>query len=140
MRTGIPYSGIDLDTGCPYITPMHTVVETPSYLAAAKDAGMSEDVRAEVVSAISENPLIGDLMKGTGGFRKFRFAKPGMGKSGGFRVVSYYYDETLPAFLITVFGKNEKDNLSKDERNALKKMSETLAARYEKSKKEKTSK
>ena len=97
---------------------------------------MSGDVRAEVVNAISRNPEIGDLMEGTGGFRKFRFAKPGMGKRGGFRVVSYYYDEELPVFLITVFGKNEKDNLSKDERNALKAMSRTLADRYRKSKQE----
>ncbi|MBN9364821.1 MAG: addiction module toxin RelE [Devosia sp. 66-14] len=119
---------------------MHSVVETPPYLAAAKDAGMSGDVRAEVVNAISRNPEIGDLMEGTGGFRKFRFAKPGMGKRGGFRVVSYYYDEELPVFLITVFGKNEKDNLSKDERNALKAMSRTLADRYRKSKQEKPGK
>jgi hypothetical protein len=120
--------------------PVHSVVETPPYLAAAKDAGMSDDVRAEVVNAISRNPEIGDLMEGTGGFRKFRFAKPGMGKRGGFRVVSYYYNEGLPVFLITVFGKNEKDSLSKDERNALKAMSKTLADRYRKSKKEKPSK
>jgi hypothetical protein len=119
---------------------VHTVVETPPFLAAARDAGMSDDVRAEVVRVISENPMIGDLMEGTGGFRKFRFAKPGMGKRGGFRVVSYYYDEGLPVFLITVFGKNEKDNLSKDERNALKAMSKTLADRYRKSQKEKSSK
>jgi hypothetical protein len=111
---------------------MHTVVETPPFLAAAKSAGMSDDVRAELVKAIAENPMIGDLMEGTGGFRKFRFAKPGMGKSGGFRVVSYYYDEGLPAFLITVFGKDEKSNLTQKERNALKDMSRTLAASYKK--------
>ena len=114
---------------------MHTVVETPPFLAAAKDAGMSDDVRRQLVETIADNPTIGDIMEGTGGFRKFRFAKPGMGKRGGFRVVSYYYDEGMPVFLITVFGKNEKDNLTNKERNALKDMSRTLAERY-KAKKE----
>lgn len=113
---------------------MHTVVETPPFLVQAKEAGMEDVVRAAIVKAISENPQIGDLMQGTGGFRKFRWAKPGMGKRGGYRVVSYYYSEGLPVFLIAVFGKNERDNLSKEERNSLRKLSGILADTYKASK------
>lgn len=109
---------------------MHTVVETPSFIAAAKSAGMSDEVRAEVISALARNPRLGDLMEGTGGFRKLRFAKPGQGKSGGFRVITYFYTEGMPAFLITVFGKNQKANLSRQERNGLAKLSEILVQSY----------
>lgn len=69
-------------------------------------------------------------MVGTGGVRKFRFARTGAGKSGGFRVISYYHDEGLPVFLLTVFGKNEKDNLTKAERNALAGLVKVLAETY----------
>lgn len=109
---------------------MHTVVETPSFIAAAKSAGMSDEVRAEVVSALAADPRLGDLMEGTGGFRKLRFAKPGQGKSGGFRIITYFYTEGAPAFLITVFGKNQKANLSKQERNELAKLSKILVQSY----------
>ena len=113
---------------------MHTVVETPPFLVQAKEAGMDDAVREAIVKAISENPQIGDLMQGTGGFRKFRWAKPGMGKRGGYRVVSYFYSEGLPVFLIAAFGKNERDNLTKEERNNLRKLSEILADTYKASK------
>jgi hypothetical protein len=113
---------------------MHTVVETPPFLVQAKEAGMDDAVRAEIVNAISENPQIGDLMQGTGGFRKFRWARPGMGKRGGYRVVSYYYSAGLPVFLIAAFAKNERDNLSQQERNDLRKLSEILVDTYKASK------
>ena len=52
-------------------------------------------------------------MPGTGGFRKVRVAREGMGKSGGARVVYIWRNDKFPAFLLTVFPKNEKANLSK---------------------------
>jgi hypothetical protein len=60
---------------------MHTVVETPPYLNAARAAGISDSVRAEVVSAVAANPVMGDLIVGAGGLRKFRFSRPGEGKA-----------------------------------------------------------
>lgn len=61
----------------------------------------------------------GVVMKETGGIRKMRFAIGGRGKSGGVRVVFYYHSDSVPVFLLAVFAKNEKDNLSKAERNIL---------------------
>ena len=58
-------------------------------------------------------------MRGCGGARKLRVRKPGTGKSGGYWVISYYGGDDVPVFLLTVFGKGEKDNLTKAERNAL---------------------
>ena len=108
---------------------MHTVVETPSFIAAAKSAGVSDIGRTEIVAMVADNPLIA-LIEGTGGFRKFRVARPGQGKSGGFRVVSYFYSADLPAFLITVFAKNQQTNLTKQERNTLAGLSSVLVATY----------
>lgn len=107
---------------------MHTVIETPAYLAAAEDAGISEVERWAIVDAVAGNPEIGDLLKGTGGCRKFRFAGRGKGKSGGYRIVIYYGGGNAPVFLITAFGKNEKANLTKAECNGLRRLSATLAA------------
>ena len=58
-------------------------------------------------------------MEGTGGVRKVRFAIGGRGKSGGVRVVYYFHSEAMPVYLLTLFAKNEKANLTKAERNAL---------------------
>jgi hypothetical protein len=91
---------------------------------------MSDELRAEVVRQVAENPEIGDLIEGTGGFRKFRVARPGQGKSGGYRVVSYYHSVGTPVFLITVFAKNQQANLTRAERNALAKLSATLVETY----------
>ena len=109
---------------------MHTVVETPSYLSAARSAGLDDELRAEIVRMIAENPTMGDLLEGTGGFRKFRVARPGGGKSGGYRVVSYFWAEDIPVFLITVFAKNQRANLTMAERNELKKLSSTIVETY----------
>ena len=58
-------------------------------------------------------------MQGTGGIRKLRWSAQGRGKSGGVRVIYYYHNGSVPLFLLTVFGKGEKANLSKAERNDL---------------------
>ena len=105
---------------------MHSVVETKAYLAAASDAGMTEEERAEVVLTLAANPEAGEIMPGCGGARKLRVRKPGTGKSGGYRVISYYAGNNFPVFLLTVFGKNEKASLGKGERNALAKLTGTL--------------
>jgi hypothetical protein len=111
---------------------MHTVVETPAFLRAAKSAGMSDEIRSEIVSILANDPTAGELIVGTGGLRKFRHAKDGAGKSGGFRVCSYFYSESYPVFLVTAFGKNQKSNLSQTERNAVARFLRDLIAKYPK--------
>src|SRR5580693_8768246 len=110
---------------------MQTVVETPSYLAIANKL-FSEEDRADIVSLVAADPESGDVMGGTGGFRKVRVARKGMGKSGGARVVYIWRNERFPVFLITVFPKNEKANLSKAERNELKKRADGIFNTYRK--------
>src|SRR5580700_4428102 len=80
----------------------------------------SEEERADIVALVAADPECGDLIRGTGGFRKVRVARQGMGKSGGARVVYIWRNQRFPVFLIAVFPKNEKENLSMAERNALR--------------------
>jgi hypothetical protein len=105
---------------------MHTVLETYAYLCAAKDVGMDEAERDAVVDLLAADPEAGEIMPGCGGARKLRVAKPGKGKSGGYRVITYFGGLDAPVFLLTVFGKNEKSNLTKGERNALAGLTKTL--------------
>jgi len=69
-------------------------------------------------------------MEGTGGIRKLRWARSGGGKSSGIRVIYYFHDESMPLYLLTAFGKNEKANLSKEERNLLAKAVKKLVASW----------
>jgi len=99
---------------------MHTVIETSSYLADAKAAGLTEVDRDAVVEMIASNPEAGDEIMGSGGARKVRVAGRGKGKSGGYRVITFYSGKDVPVFLLAVYSKGEKANLSKAERNELK--------------------
>jgi len=108
-----------------YKRVVQTVVETPAYLALANKL-FSEEERADIVAHVAGDPECGDLIRGTGGFRKVRVARRGMGKSGGARVVYIWRNEKFPVFLITVFPKNEKENLSMAERNALRTRADSI--------------
>lgn len=59
-----------------------------------------------------------------------RWAAKGKGKSGGVRVIYYFYNEEIPPFLLTLFSKGEKANLPKAERNELAKLTELLKSTY----------
>lgn len=106
---------------------MQTVIQPKSFLTAAKAAGMWE--REALVDYVAANPTAGDLMQGTGGCRKLRHRRPGTGKSGGYRVITFFDGEDIPVALLTVFGKNERDNLTKAERNALATATARMAAK-----------
>ncbi len=111
---------------------MQTVVETPAYLADAKDAGLTESERGAIVDRVAENPGAGDEIQGTGGARKIRIAGRGKGKSGGYRVITFYSGKDIPVFLLTVYSKGEKANLSKAERNELKRILGAIVQEYRK--------
>lgn len=111
------------------IKTLITIVETNAYLNRAKGR-LAQQERDDIKITVAEDPECGALIQGTGGVRKVRFGTSGRGKSGGVRVVYYYYNETIPVFLLTVFAKNEKDSLTKRERNDLAKLVEQLKRTY----------
>jgi hypothetical protein len=116
-----------------------TVVETASFQTRAKSR-MEKEEKGKAIEMIAKNPLCGDLMEGTGGVRKVRFAVGNKGKSGGVRIVYYYYNQLLPVFLLTVFAKKEKSNLTKEERNQLADLVKQLREIYQESVKKRVQK
>jgi len=106
------------------------VIETATFLADARRAGLSEEAQTKIVDYVSRHPLAGDPMPGTGGARKVRIAGRGKGKSGGYRVVTYYGGEDVPVFLLVLFSKGDRANLSQAERNELRSILGGLAADY----------
>lgn len=112
---------------------MHVVIETPTYQRSADRSGLTEDERTAIVTLVANDPTAGDLMEGTGGARKLRIAGRGKGKSGGYRVITFYAADDVPIFLLDLYGKGEKANLSKAERNCLHAILATLADEYRKS-------
>jgi len=109
---------------------MQTVVETPAYMADAKAAGLSEEERRAIVDRLGSQPDAGELIVGTGGARKLRVAGRGKGKSGGYRVITYFAGEDVPVFLLNIFSKGERTNLSQAERNTLRLILADIAAAY----------
>ena len=100
---------------------MHTVVETRAYLVAATRAGMTERERESAVALLSRNPDAGDLIVGSGGVRKVRVGGRGKGKSGGYRVLTLFKFADFPVFLLDVFAKGDKANVSEAEVQAMAK-------------------
>ena len=99
---------------------MHAVVETDEYLREAKRCRITDDERNAIVDFIADHPTAGTEIAGTGGVRKVRFPKPGMGKSGGYRLITFYSGQEIPVFLLSVFAKTEKTTLTQAEKNSLR--------------------
>jgi hypothetical protein len=112
-----------------YIVNMQTVVETPGYLRSA-DAIFSQAERDRIVGMVAAHPECGEVMQGTGGFRKVRVARSGMGKRGGARVIYILRGEAFPIFLVAAYAKSEKENLTRLERNLLAKRADEIFAKY----------
>lgn len=109
---------------------MHAVAKLHSFVRDAAEAGMDNDEVNALVDFIAANPKVGDEIAGTGGCRKVRMAGRGKGKSGGYRIVTFFTGDLMPVFLITVFAKGEKDSLSKAERNELRKLTKEIVTAY----------
>ena len=104
---------------------MHTVVELPEYMRHAKRL-LSENDGQELIDYLAEHPEAGIIMPGTGGIRKLRWARTGMGKRGGVRIIYYYHNEQIPIYLLTLYSKGVKDDLTSSERRALREFVQTL--------------
>ena len=89
---------------------------------------MSELERESAINFLAANPESGIALGG--GLRKVRIPREGGGKSGGFRTIYVFGGTHMPIFLITVFAKNEKGNLSKAEQAAAVELSKRIVAAY----------
>ena len=91
---------------------------------------MDEEELVELKMAIAVNPEQGDVIPGTGGVRKLRWALGNRGKRSGARVVYYYHDDDMPIFLLAAYKKNEKINLTEGEKKMIKQLVTTLVREY----------
>lgn len=108
---------------------MFTIVELAEFIRRSKKLLTGEEV-SSLINYLATHPTAGVLMQGTGGIRKLRWKREGTGKSSGVRVIYYFYNEQYPLFLLTIFGKSEKVNLSEAERNELAKLTHILIKSY----------
>lgn len=109
---------------------MRAVCETHAFRRAAVSAGMDEDEIFALVGYLANHPTAGDVIAGTGGCRKLRWAGRGKGKSGGYRTITFYSGAMMPVYLLTVFGKGERANLSNAECNALHALTKAIVAEH----------
>jgi hypothetical protein len=94
-------------------------IEAPYFTQLLADYLSDEDYRERQLH-LARDPEAGDVIQGTGGFRKVRWADRRQGKRGGLRVIYYYFEQGRQLWLLTMYGKNEAADLTPKEKRALK--------------------
>jgi hypothetical protein len=108
---------------------MQTVLETPQFVKNA-DRLLTGQQHFDLVTRIAADPLAAPEIPETGGVRKLRFGLGGKGKRGGARVIYYVFDEDHPIYLITMYGKGERANLTPAETRQMKQLTTALKAAF----------
>lgn len=103
-----------------------TFIEVPLFTKCWKEIGLGEDDLLALQIMLLKDPESGPVMEGTGGIRKVRFPLENRGKSGSVRVCYTDFAEYEVMYLITAFEKKEQENLTKEEKNVLKKLVKSL--------------
>ena len=103
----------------PYLVKVHTVVETPVFSRKVEKL-LSEREREEFAVFISQNPTSGAVISRSGGLRKIRWSRPGVGKSGGVRVIYYNQLERDENWLLTLYAKSERSTIPAHELNLIR--------------------
>lgn len=98
-----------------------TVAETPLFVRQAETV-WDEGERQAFVDFIAANPDAGDVIPDTGGVRKVRWARAGAGKRGGTRVIYFYHNASRPLYLLMVYAKARREDLTPDEKRAARKL------------------
>lgn len=107
-----------LDRTNPVDYSLMAVAEMPSFVREAERL-LTPQERADLIVHLAAYPKAGDLIQDTGGVRKMRWGVAGRGKRGGVRVIYYFHSERMPLYLLTLFAKNERSDLTAVERRAL---------------------
>jgi mRNA-degrading endonuclease RelE of RelBE toxin-antitoxin system len=106
---------------------MQTVAETAIFIRRAESL-LSADQHADLITYLATHPTAGDEIVGTGGVRKVRYAAMGRGKSGGVRVIYYFYDEEMPIYALLIYGKNERADLTPEQRRSVRTFATAIKA------------
>jgi len=96
-------------------------IEAPAF-ARHLPAYLNDDEYKELQARLGSNPDLGELMPGTGGFRKMRWAdvRRGKGRRGGLRIIYYHFRSDHQIWLMTLYDKGEASDLTASEKKALK--------------------
>jgi len=121
---------LDIYTGSQYKRGMQTVLLTPTFLSDAKRAGLSDEGLTNIAARVARDPHGGDVIPGTGGARKRRISGKGKGKSGGYRVISYFAADDVPIILLALIDKGERSDISQSDRNLLRDILGRFADEY----------
>ena len=103
--------------------------ETKQFIRDANKT-IGEDEHTKLKQFLAFDPEAGVIIPGTGGVRKLRWVRPGIGKRGGARVIYYFYRDDVPLFLFAIYAKNVKDDLTQSELKELKKRAEEIKSAY----------
>ena len=109
---------------------MQAIVETPQYLSDVRAAKLSAEEAEEIILTVARNPQAGVIVPESGGARKIRFAGRGKGKSGGYRVITFWGGNDIPVFLLALYAKNERADLTAKERADMRTYLTALPAAY----------
>jgi len=107
-----------------------SVIELPGYRRRA-DELLSGDEQDAIVDLIAYEPTCGDLIPGTGGLRKVRVGRGGSGKRGGARVIYYFYNANFPALLVAIYAKNEKADVSAQDKRKFTTLVKEITAQWQ---------
>jgi len=92
-----------------------TIAETSLFVRQAASVWTDAE-RHAIIDFIAANLEEGDVIPDTGGVRKVRWSRQGSGKRGGVRIVYFYHDTAMPLYLIMIYSKAQKENLTQDEK------------------------
>lgn len=110
---------------------MHGIAELPTFVREAQRL-LSAQEHQDLLNYLAEHPKAGDLIEGTGGVRKLRWRRGNHGKSAGVRIIYYHHNEDMPLYLLTLFAKGEKVNLTQAERHELAQLVDVLVGIWKK--------
>ena len=105
---------------------IRTFIEIPLFSRRWTEIGLDEDDLLALQIMLLKDPESGPVLEGTGGIRKVRFPLKNRGKSGSVRVCYADFEEFEVTYLITAFTKAERENLTPEEKNVLKKLVKSL--------------
>jgi hypothetical protein len=82
---------------------------------------LSDESYRNLQHTLTQDPETGQVIPGTGGFRKMRWPdeRRGKGKRGGLRVIYFYFEEDGQLWLLTMYGKDEASDLTNEQKRAL---------------------
>ncbi len=100
-------------------------IETPTFVR-QREGLLDDDTFQQLQEYLIRQHVVGDTIRNTGGCKKLRWNRPGTGKRGGVRVIYYAVTAKGRLYLLTIYAKNVKDDMTDAEKSVLKRLTEHL--------------